>query len=92
MNDFDILGKNLFFRIFAGTNTIIIGLFLLMCYLNRNKKNTWGQMYSCIYESMKNFAKLGQAEKMLEPPYDMAWLFLAIIGIVGGIIAIFFGF
>ena len=92
MNNFEILENNLFFRIFVGLNSIIIGFFLLILYLQRDKKNTWGQMYSCIYESMKNFAKLGQAEKMLEPPYDKFWLLLAIFGLFAGIMIIFFGF
>ncbi|MFX0142138.1 MAG: hypothetical protein ACFFDN_51345 [Candidatus Hodarchaeota archaeon] len=92
MNNLDILENNLFFRIFAGLNTIIIGLFLLICYLNRNKKNTWGQMYSSIYVSLNQIAKFCQAGKVDKAPYDMAWLFLSIICIFGGIIGIFFGF
>ena len=92
MDNLDILENNLLFRIFAGLNTIIIGLFLLICYLNRNKKNTWGQMYSSIYVSLNEIAKFCQAGKVDKALYNMAWLFLSVIGILGGIIGIFFGF
>jgi hypothetical protein len=92
MNNFDILENNLFFRIFVGLNTIIIGLFLLMCYLHRDKKNTWGQIYLSLYESLNQIAIFGKAKKMDRLLHDKLWLFFAIFCILGGIIVIFFGF
>jgi hypothetical protein len=38
MNNFDILKNNFLFRLLVGLNSIIIGLFLLIPYLQRNKK------------------------------------------------------
>ena len=92
MNNFDILENSFLFRLLVGLNTIFLGLILLILYLQRNKKNTWGQMYSSIYVSLNEIAKFCQAGKVEKAPYDMAWLFLSIICIFGGIIGIFFGF
>ena len=92
MNNFDILENNLFFRFLVGLNSIIIGLLLLILYLQRDKKNTWGQMYSSIYVSLNEISKFCQAGKMDEASYDKLWLLLSIIGLFAGIMIIFFGF
>ena len=92
MNNFDILENNLFFRFLIGLNSIILGLLLLILYLHRHKKNTWGQIYLSIYISLNEIAKFCQAGKMDEASYDKIWLLLAILGLFTGIMIIFFGF
>jgi hypothetical protein len=49
-------------------------------------------MYSSIYVSLNEIAKFCQAGEVGKKLYDMAWLFLSIICILGGIIGIFFSF
>jgi uncharacterized membrane protein HdeD (DUF308 family) len=83
--------NNYFLRFLAGLNSIIIGLFLLICYLQRDKKNTWSQMYSSINESLLQIAKLFQSERKHKKSDDIQWLLFAIFCIVMGIIAICFG-
>ena len=76
--------KNIYLRIFIGGNAIVVGLLLLMTYFNRDKDNLWGSFY-----------RLGE-EIHKSPDWKLRtgkiYLILGWFSILGGLIALFFGF
>jgi len=75
---------NPYLRLFFGLSWIIFGLVCLKIYYDRDKNNKWGTF----------FRKLAEPRHWDKTGINSEWimLFLGWLGIIGGIIAILFGF
>ena len=71
--------KNIYLRIFVGGHAMVIGLLLLITYYNRDKDNLGGIFY-------RSWAKKNELLG------GKIYLILGWISILGGLIALLFGF
>jgi hypothetical protein len=76
--------KNIYARLLLGGSWLAFGLVILKIYFDRNKQNLWGDFYRSGEEMMKGLGT--------EPFLGKILLALSFISIVGGLIAIFYGF
>ena len=76
--------KNIFLRLVLGIFSITIGLGAIKMYLDRDKRSIWGDIYRACEEMMKWEQTGWNTGRIM--------LYLGFLGIIGGLIAIFFGF
>ena len=76
--------RNIYFRLFLGLYSILLGLIFLKLHHDREKDNAWGMFFRTLSE-MGTWNKAGA-------DYSWVCLFLGWMSIIGGLIAIFYGF
>jgi len=76
--------KNIYLRLIAGTFWTLMGLALIKIYIDRNKENIWGNLYKMSEEMMKGGQDSIYSGKI--------FLIIGVLSIIGGLIAIFYGF
>ena len=76
--------KNIYLRILAGVFWIAIGLAFLKIYFDRNKDSIWGSIYRTGMDVTK--------EKSIGFDLGKVYLILGCLSVIGGLIAIIFGF
>jgi uncharacterized membrane protein HdeD (DUF308 family) len=76
--------KNIYTRVFVGTLWIAIGLALVKVYFERSEDSMWGDIYRTC-EVMMKWEQTGFYTGKI-------FLLLGCLLIVGGLVALFFGF
>ena len=75
---------NIHFRIIFGVHTLFIGIMLLKIYHSRNKDNLFGHIYRLGKETF--------GKRNAERYTDKVYLILGWLSIIGGLIALLYGF
>ena len=73
--------KNIYLRLAVGLPAIVIGLALIKVYVDRDRESIWGAL-----------CRLGSDAGPSSPGNAKAYLLIGCLAIIGGLIAIFFGF
>jgi len=76
--------KNLYLRVLVGVFWIAIGSACLKIYVDRNKDSIWGSLYRAGKEITR--------EKQVGFDPGKIYLILGCLAVIGGIVAILFGF